>query len=90
MKTIEITRIEDVLTLDEKEFDRFLPDFILWYRKSKAIRQEIMEFCKAKGIEVGTGMKITKTGLIWTDDGINELRGIKVECSLNKQEKNNE
>ena len=55
MKQHEIHHITDLLTLDEAEFARMLPDLCVWWKTAKSLQD--IEGVKNKGF-------------IWVDDGI--------------------
>jgi len=55
VKQHEIHHITDLLTLDEAEFARMLPDLCVWWKTAKSLQD--IEGVKNKGF-------------IWVDDGI--------------------
>lgn len=65
-KIYEFRKVEDILQLTEKQFKRFLPDFIHWF----AIRKKLQAEQAAINDGLGGLLKITLEPVIkWIDDG---------------------
>lgn len=86
-KRYEFSHINDLLTLTEEQFERFLPDLMNWHKYHSKIKQKMQERVNQCGITatVTTASK----GLVWVDDGKNEMSASISEIYL-KQEKSNE
>lgn len=54
-----ITTMADISRLSNDEFTRFLPDFLLWREAIEVVNNQPEFKCS--------------TGMIWIDDGINEI-----------------
>lgn len=90
-KRYEIKHINDVLTLDEEQFERFLPDFKLWFARAKEGLSQLESLAKECGLD-NAQVCIKTNGLVWVDDGCNEIQGASVTVNVFKQkeEQNNE
>lgn len=58
-KEFKIEKITDVLELNDKQFDEFLKDFVMWRHLAKTVNE--------------SGL-VKQTHMIWFDDGINECQ----------------
>lgn len=64
---IKIETVSDILKLTNAEFERFLPDFKLWFYATK----DVAELIQLPPDSLGGSM-------IWTDDGKNELTSLTI------------
>ncbi len=61
----EIKTIADIAELTPDEFERFIPDLILWHSTLGQIQSQL-------------GCELQEVGLLWLDDGANELKLLKL------------
>lgn len=65
MKKRMIKTTSDIAALTADEFERFIPDLILWHR------------CMREVVAVAGDAAHDGCGILWTDDGVNELTEIQ-------------
>lgn len=89
-KRYEIQHINDVLALDEEQFERFLPYFKSWYVMAKERQAEIKTIAKECGLG-DVEVSVKTNSLVWIDDGLNALRvrGATVRFFEQKEEQEN-
>lgn len=67
-----IERLEDVIQLDQRQRKQFLLDFAEWLNYMDTARSLVDEFSEL-------GVTVSSKGMVWKDDGITGLTGVRFE-----------
>lgn len=73
----KIAALTDLLGLDDQQLMRFLPDLVLWHRRSRLYLDLLAKKCSSAGFELPKH----EASVIWIDDGAPGLVGFEVHAN---------